>query len=244
MTGHALKLNSDLGEGDKRIDARIMPFVDQANIACGGHAGDEHSMASTVCLAKRYAVAVGAHPSYPDRENFGRVSLDIARDVLLSSLRAQVQSLQNVCKHYTYKLSHIKAHGALYTDCFARENLVTLLLQLAQEFECDLMLQARMDNERHRGLAQTYGVNLLFEGFVDRAYLDSGALVPRQQPHAVHTDFDQIVEQALGFRDCGGVFSCSGTWLALSVDSLCVHGDTDLALDAAQAIHEVFHRHR
>ena len=109
-------LNADLGEGLDEIDSAIFPLLDQANIACGGHAGNEASMRRCITLAKQYEVAIGAHPSYPDTANFGRKSLDMSEEALLESLMQQVSALAEIARSEDCQLTYIKPHGALYND--------------------------------------------------------------------------------------------------------------------------------
>lgn len=219
-----------------------MPYIDQANIACGGHAGDCSSMALAVKQALEHDVAIAAHPSYPDREHFGRRSMAISVEALSRALRKQVADIDKICKHHNTSLTHIKAHGALYNDCFVKPELTMLMMGLAQDYHCALLLQATTTPQAWLTLAIDYGVNIEWEGFADRAYTDSGALVSREHEHAVHKDVASIIEQAQTFNERGGVVSETQRWLALPIDSLCVHSDTQHALDAVKQIHHVFHR--
>ena len=218
-----------------------MAYIDQANIACGGHAGDTLSMERTVRLAKAHDVSVGAHPSYPDKVNFGRVSLNIPPHTLLVELQDQVEKLSAICSNHNIELQYIKAHGALYNDSNHDTALFKILLTLAVKNKCALMIQSHPDLSGHKQLAETLGVKLILEGFADRAYENSGDLKARNEAHAVHSAADIIVQQALSFKNSGGVNSAQGKWLDLPIDSLCVHGDSPFALNAVKAIHDAFH---
>jgi UPF0271 protein len=226
-----IKLNCDLGEGYDDVDARVMPYIDQANIACGGHAGDRSSVARTVELALNNKVAVGAHPSYPDKENFGRKSLQIAASDLDASLREQI----SLVAEYS-ALHHIKAHGALYNDCATNLELVELLVKLAKNYNCKLMIQAFPNMDAYRRVANKYGIELITETFADRAYSDDGRLVPRTEKGAVYTDENDIINQALALAYNRSIQTITNHALKIESQSLCVHGDNPLAFDALKKI--------
>lgn len=236
-----MRLNCDLGEGFDEIDRKVMPFIDQANIACGGHAGDIDSMQRTVALAEKRRVSIGAHPSYPDKENFGRVSIAYSPSQLQDALLEQVTSLEQVCREQGTSLDYIKAHGALYNDSVKDSELMHMLLKLAKSFQCQLMIQAHPKLGAFEQDANDMGVTLLKEGFADRAYTDEGLLVPRQQQGAVHSSLEQIVDQAQQLAETGTVVSINNKLLKLQIDSICVHGDSEHALEALQRIYDTLH---
>ncbi len=233
-----MKLNADLGEG-MAFDTDLMPLIDMANIACGGHAGDEHSMRATLSLAKKYQVVVGAHPSYPDRINFGRKSINSARGDLLASIKQQVSALLVIASEEGIDVSYIKPHGALYNDMMQDDALLDdLLAMIGETFSGKaFMLLATVDAQRYLMMAEKHGVRLMFETFADRAYQDNGRLVPRNQPGSCLTysaalqQVDQLLHNQL--------LSQSGQELCLPNDSLCVHGDNPQALQLASAIRQV-----
>jgi len=233
-----VRLNADLGEG-MAFDAQLMPLIDMANIACGGHAGDTQSMLDTVRLAKRHGVQIGAHPSYPDKANFGRHSMVIPRQELLSSLALQIQSLVNIAKEFDVTVSYIKPHGALYNDMMVDASLLKDILSLvAQRFAgMQFMLLSTPDFKDFNRLADLVGVTLIHEVFADRAYQDSGALVPRSQVGAC-LSYDAAVEQVRGILQ-GQIISQSARVLDMPFDSLCVHGDNPEALQLVEALTKV-----
>lgn len=236
-------LNCDLGEGFDDVDRKVMPFIDQANIACGGHAGDRNSMQRTVDLALKREVAVGAHPSYPDRDNFGRVSQRYAPEVLLDSLFEQVEALEAVCRAQGARMTYIKAHGALYNDSMKDPSLMRMLLKLAKSFHCALMVQSLPEQQALFDEANELGVTLVREGFADRAYASSGFLLARTVAGSVHANLRDIVQQAIDLAqvpgdESGEKHSLSPLPRQLHVDSICVHGDTDLAIEALQHIYD------
>ena len=225
----AITLNCDLGEGLDDLDALLMPHIDMASIACGGHAGDASSMSRTVDIAVIHNVDIGAHPSYPDRANFGRVSLAMAAAELSDSLHRQIQALQQCAQAAGSRVRYIKPHGALYNDAGENRAILDVLLQLGADFSLPLVVPAPL---RHSAAAGA----LIYEAFADRAYTDSGTLVARRHPHAVHYSIDRIAEQVEHLVDRQGVYSESGNWVDIQADTLCVHSDSPRALEAVGAV--------
>ncbi|GAB7129257.1 5-oxoprolinase subunit PxpA [Silvimonas sp. JCM 19000] len=229
-----IDLNADLGEGYP-YDAALMALISSANIACGGHAGDAVSMRQTVRLALAHGVRIGAHPSYPDREHFGRRSLALSHEALQASLVAQIAALRAICHDEGATLSYVKAHGMLYNDAARDLELADCLLHAVAEVDASLHIMALAGSAFARHAAHM-GWHVIEEGFVDRAYTDAGHLVPRDQPGALLSDDAAALQQALALA-CGQVRTQSGSTLALRVDSLCLHGDNAHALDFARLVH-------
>ncbi|QKX15989.1 5-oxoprolinase subunit PxpA [Microbulbifer sp. YPW1] len=237
---HTIDINCDLGEGataqDCARDARIMPFISRCNIACGGHAGNATTMALSLQNARAAGIAVGAHPGYPDRENFGRVSLELPRQALLASLCEQVQTLQKLAAEEGVTLAHIKLHGALYNDAEANDGLADDLVQLiAQEFP-DLKILA-LANAAMEKAAQKYRHPVLREGFMDRRYQNDHQLAPRAVAGAVIREFDQCLTQVLALTRGEAFASIGDELLKFSVDSICLHGDNPQAEVIARKLH-------
>jgi 5-oxoprolinase (ATP-hydrolysing) subunit A len=234
----SIDFNSDLGEG-AGTDAAIMPLVTSANIACGGHAGNENTMRTTVELAMRYKVAVGAHPGYPDRERFGRVAMEIPARELMESIRRQIDSLVGITSRMGGRVTHVKAHGALYNQ--AERDPVTarniLFGVQAATGGHELVIVAPPGSAMLQE-AKGMGMKVVREGFVDRAYEPDGTLQSRAIAGAVLTNPADALRQALSFVKKGGVTAVDGSFLELDVDTLCVHGDTPGAADIARAIRD------
>lgn len=237
-----LKINCDLGEGLDNIDAAIMPLIDQASIACGAHAGDEPTMRRSVLLAKQYNVQVGAHPSYPDRKHFGRRSLHLPKEFLVASLYEQITCLLAHCNAVGVPLVYVKPHGALYHDMNASSDTFNAVLIALDRINKQLhskplllMVQGNATPEIAIKQAEEKRVALIFEGFADRAYTDSGQLVSRVESHAMLTTTQEIESQVKNFVNKGGVYTENGKWLSLSINSLCVHGDTVGAVALVQS---------
>jgi UPF0271 protein len=233
----SIDFNSDLGEG-AGTDAAIMPLVTSANIACGGHAGNERTMRGAVELAVRHQVAVGAHPGYPDRERFGRIALEMPERELVESIRRQIDSLVGIAARLGVRVAHVKAHGALYNqaerDRGAARTIVAAIQAAAGN---DLVVFAPPGSAMYAE-ATAAGMRAAREGFVDRAYEPDGTLRSRSLPGAVLSDPASAAAQALTFVRDGGVRATDGTFLALDIDTLCVHGDTPGAPQIAVAVRD------
>ena len=229
-----IDLNSDLGEG-AGADAEIMPLVTSANIACGAHAGDEPTMEATVALALRHRVAIGAHPGYRDRESFGRVPLDLPADALRADIRAQLEALRAVAQRAGARVTRVKAHGALYNQGERDDAVAGTIAQAAADVDAALVLVATPGSAMARA-AERLGLRVAREGFIDRAYEPDGTLRSRRLPGALITDPAQAAAQALSFAADGGVVAHGGRFLALEVDTLCVHGDTPGAAAILRAV--------
>jgi UPF0271 protein len=236
-----MKLNADLGERVNGkllgMDAELMPLLDQANIACGVHAGDLKTMRDTLRLAKEYDVEVGAHPSYPDPENFGRTSMTLPREELIEVITRQVDTLCQIAEEEQYPIHYVKPHGALYNDMMADSELFDTVLDAINHCSkpLKLMLLANDKHPEFSALADRKKVELIFEAFADRAYTDQGQLVSRNQSHAVHSASDAI-NQVHRLIYEGVILSENSNPLIFPVDSICVHGDNPEALRVVQQI--------
>lgn len=219
-----IDLNSDLGEG-AGTDAEIMPFITSASIACGAHAGDEASMRETIRLAIANRVAPGAHPGYRDPANFGRIPLQIPAAELTADLVTQIETLRAIARSEGSDIVHVKAHGALYNTSQHDETVAAVIVRAVKRCapECVLFVFPGSAVER---IALAEGLRVAREGFIDRAYEQDGTLRSRTQPDALVTDPERAAERAVGFVQRGGVLARGGGFIDLTVDTLCVHGDT------------------
>jgi len=241
-----LLLNADLGEIDDPIldvEHRVMPYIDMANIACGGHAGNARTMAATLAIAAQHGVAVGAHPGYEDRENFGRVSRPHDRETLTRLISRQFDTLSQQAAATGLEIEYIKPHGALYNDMMANEDIRLTLLSLIATLprRPRLVLLATPNAHKHREEAEKFGIELLFETYADRCYGDDGLLLPRSMPDAVH-HHRRALEQVQQLREEGAVTSVSGKRIAIEAQTLCIHGDSPDSVAALAAIHQIIHR--
>lgn len=240
-----IDLNSDIGElkGDqgRALDEEILCVVSSCNIACGGHAGDAETMRYTLRAAKKQNVLAGAHPSYPDRQNFGRQSMEITLDDLRSSLTSQIEMLITIAEDEGVTITHLKAHGALYNDAANAPELASLVCECAKDFNIRhvFFLPESCGAEAARNL----GLKSINEGFVDRLYEDNGRLTSRSLPKAVHSEASLVIDQAIQLATGKPVTTRQGTELVLPVDTLCLHGDTSGAAEMASGIRKSLENH-
>ena len=239
-----MKLNCDLGESfgawQMTEDDKIMPYVDMASIACGFHAGDPLVLERALRFAKIHKVSVGAHPSYPDLQGFGRRSMQLARSELVALLHYQIAALDGMAACQGLTLSYVKPHGALYNDMMAQEEVLDSVLQAVSSYhrQLPLVIQATLDWQRHLNHALNKNVTLMFEAFADRRYQDDGSLVPRSQPGAV-LDAKQMLNQVEQLVSESKVTTVSGNHIDLRADTLCVHGDNQAALEGIKSIRQL-----
>lgn len=239
-----IKLNCDLGEsyGAWRmgIDSAVMPHIDQANIACGFHAGDPQVMQKTLAMAREHGLVIGAHPAYPDLVGFGRRSLNCHPDEIVALMHYQVAALDGMARTQQMTLSYVKPHGALYNDMMANTEVRRAVMQAIAHYPAPiaLMLQATPAFTQHQAEASEWGIELMFEAFADRCYDDNGLLLSRSREGAVLSR-DRMLKQVEQLRNSGTVTTISGHTLELQVDTLCVHGDNAAGVQAIQEIREV-----
>ena len=233
----SIDLNADLGEGDA-YDDELLQVVSSCNIACGGHAGDSRTMAITLRTAIAYGVAVGAHPAYPDKEGFGRASKFLAGDALYESLSEQVNALADIAAQLGVTMTHVKAHGALYNDAVADADLSEIIARVTVEAPGSAALVGMANSELQRA-AERQGLSFVAEAFVDRAYESDGTLVSRTEPGAVHSEMSVVTNQAVTLAKEGRVTARNGDVIDVRADTLCIHGDTPGAAEAARAVRDV-----
>ncbi|SEA48465.1 5-oxoprolinase subunit PxpA [Microbulbifer marinus] len=241
-----IDINCDLGEGktsaDCRKDAQIMPYISRCNIACGGHAGDLNTMQLSIANARENQLAIGAHPGYPDREHFGRRTLQMETGQLLDAVAEQINRLQRVARAADLRLEHVKLHGALYNDAESSTELAESITDFIIEEFPQLKIMG-LANAAMEAAAKRHNHPFIREGFMDRRYLNDHQLAPRSMDNSVITELAPCLEQALCLAK-GRVFqSVSGEPLQFSVDSICLHGDNPIAPTIARQLLEHFHRH-
>lgn len=236
-----MKLNCDLGESfgswQMGLDSDVMPHIDMANVACGFHAGDADVMARTLQLAKQHGVMVGAHPSYPDLQGFGRRSMALSHSEIVNCLRYQIAALDGMAQSAGVAISYVKPHGALYNDMMAKPAVFAAVLDAVAGYykPLKLMILATARQQEFADSAKAQGVSLLFEAFADRRYTDEGTLTPRRQSGAVLHGDDMLAQVAQLVKH-GTVTTVSGNSLSLTADTLCVHGDNQAAIAQVQQI--------
>ncbi|MCK0192147.1 5-oxoprolinase subunit PxpA [Arenibacter sp. F20364] len=223
-----IDINCDVGEGLDN-EAQLMPFISSCNIACGGHAGDTVSMMKVARLAKEHHVLVGAHPSYPDRENFGRTTIQIAEKKLKKSILAQIADLSAVLKSLGIELNHIKPHGALYNDIARDRELALLFLDCIEKYKKEVFLyvpyHSRIEEEALR-----LGFQIKYEAFADRNYNADLSLVSRNEPLALIQNPKDVETHILHMVTKGSVVTPSGKSVKIKADTYCIHGDSPSTL--------------
>ena len=230
-----IDLNADLGEDESpegtARDIAIMDIVSSCNIACGGHAGSPASMRTMLAAAKTGQIAPGAHPSYPDREGFGRRSMDMSLEELEACLSNQLRAIRTIADEVDVRLTHLKPHGALYNDAQDDPALSGLLVALAARTGLALVgMPASLIQKK----ATEKKIGFIAEAFIDRRYTDLGRLVPRSQAGAVIADEEDRIRQGLALATGAPLTTQEGTPLAVEAQSLCLHSDSDGALETAK----------
>jgi UPF0271 protein len=228
-----IDLNADVGEGFD--DEALAPFLSSINVACGGHAGDEESVGRTVALAKSFGLALGAHPSYPDREHFGRRNLELPPAELEDALVEQVLALKRVAEARRVRLVHVKPHGALYNRA-ARDPAVARVVFAAVKRVDPALRLVCLAGSPMIAAARAAGLTPIREAFADRRYLDDGSLAPRSLPGSVLDDPGAAAAQALAIVRSGRVVSIGGSPVNVDADTLCIHGDSPRAAEIAEEV--------
>jgi 5-oxoprolinase (ATP-hydrolysing) subunit A len=233
----SVDLNADVGEG--MDDAELMPYVTSANVACGMHAGDPVTMDQTVELALSRGVRVGAHPGYPDRENFGRVAIEMAADEIENLVVYQVSALEGFVRSRGSRLTHVKPHGALYHSGAEFPDVARAIAEGVRRVGTELVLVGA-SGSMLVGAGREAGLPVAEEAFADRRYRSDGTLVPRGRPGALITDPDEAAEQAVQLARDGVVVADDSSRISVRADTICLHGDTPGAAEIARRIHERF----
>ena len=230
-----VNINADLGEGAGQ-DAQLMPLLSSCNIACGGHIGDRTSMIEAIRLAKKHDVKIGAHPSYPDKENFGRVRPDVDDIVLMENLMNQLEQFFRIAEEEKVEVHHIKAHGALYNDAAADREVAELFLNTTTRLGLTKKIYTPFNSQLHQAASPSFSV--CFEGFIDRAYNDDLSLVSRGHELALHKSKERAWKQLYEMYFLEEVTTISGRKIAIQADTFCIHGDHPNALNMLSYIRE------
>ncbi|MGD8116612.1 5-oxoprolinase subunit PxpA [Vibrio sp. TRT 29B02] len=248
MIKRSISLNCDMGESfgswTMGNDRAVMPHIDMANIACGFHASDPKIMSDSIKLAIKYNVKVGAHPSYPDLQGFGRRSIPMPAEEITAMLIYQIGAIKGLCESHNCELSYIKPHGALYNDMQKDMVIFEAVVDAVSSFNLPLMTLAITDNQRLLDIADRYDVPLLFEAFSDRRYQANGQLAPRSMPNAVISSEDDILNQVQQIVQYGKVRTIDGFSIALDADTICVHGDNEQGIKIIEKIRSLIQQER
>lgn len=234
-----IDLNADLGEYAEAEaiarDIAMMDIISSANIACGGHAGDGAIMREMLKAAAARGICAGAHPSYPDRANFGRLSLRMDGDKLHDILAAQIAALVNLAGEADIAIAHVKPHGALYNDAADDADLADIVARAAAQAAPGAALMGLSGGAMEKAAAQ-HGQRYIAEGFIDRRYTPQGRLQPRGEQGAVIAAQNDRCDQARAIARGAAITASDGSALQISADSLCIHSDSDGALESARIV--------
>jgi len=245
MTNQKIKpyyidINCDLGEGETvagcEKDALVMPYISSCNIACGGHAGNDLTMNESVKNALSYQLKIGAHPSYPDKENFGRRSISIPLDKLKQSIQFQIDSIKDIANNKDAQLNHIKFHGALYNDVESNELMAFELASFCLNEYPNIKLMG-LSNGSLKQACEKLDIDFISEGFIDRRYLSNGLLAPRTQQRSVIENPELAIKQAINLATNQAITTIEGELIRPTVNSICLHGDNPNVISIAKKLH-------
>src|SRR5271165_6325888 len=235
-----IDLNCDKGEMPEALadgsQEALMEYVSSANIACGGHAGDAQMMRTTLEQALRKKIAVGAHPGYEDRANFGRLEQQLTPEQISASIHRQILALQEIAQQCGVHIGHVKAHGALYNQAARNREIARAIAEGVRRWRADVILVGLAGSvmlEEFRAA----GFPVAAEAFADRRYERDGGLRSRRFADALLCDPEQAAEQALRIVEQGSVVAADGSVVPLLAETICIHGDTPGALEIAAAVH-------
>ena len=231
-----IDLNCDMGEGGGH-DAELMKFISSASIACGFHAGDAATMRLTAEMAIANDVAIGAHPGYRDRENFGRTEMSLSANEVFDLVREQVLSMLDICSELHVSLHHVKPHGALYNQAAKDRELAKVIAEAVASVSCELILYG-LSGSHLITEAETKGLGTASEVFADRTYQNDGSLTPRTQNGAMLNDIESSLTQVLQMIESQSVTTLAGEDIPLRAETVCIHGDGESAVSIARSIHE------
>ncbi|EYS86501.1 hypothetical protein CF68_05470 [Cupriavidus sp. SK-4] len=231
-----IDLNADLGEGCDNDEA-LLALISSANIACGWHAGDAATMVRTVKWALERGVAIGAHPSYPDRENFGRTEMQRDPEHVYADVLYQIGALDAIVRAQGGELHHVKPHGALYNQAVRDPALARAIVRAVRDFDAGLVFFG-LAGSQMIDIAKEAGLRVKQEVFADRGYNPDGTLVKRGTPGALHEDEEVALNQTLTMVREKRVRAIDGTWVPIQAETVCLHGDGAHALAFARRIRE------
>ncbi|PQJ80608.1 5-oxoprolinase subunit PxpA [Polaribacter porphyrae] len=231
-----IDINCDVGEGILN-EHLIMQYISSCNIACGGHFGDKNSIDKTIKLAIENNVKIGAHPSYPDKENFGRKLMQISDNDLRDSICSQLDLFLERLSKVDVKLHHIKPHGALYNAIAIDEKLATKFIEITKEYLNDVFLYVSYNSVIEK-VALKMNIKIKYEAFADRNYTDSLTLVSRNHKNALLIDKNDVFNHVLNMVKYQKVKTISGLEKLIKVDTFCIHSDTKNALEIVKYLHQ------
>jgi len=231
-----IDINVDVGEGLDN-EAQLMPFISSCNIACGGHAGDIQTMRTVVKLAKQYNVKIGAHPSFPDKENFGRQAIEISSAGLFKSIREQINGLMSVLRDENARIHHIKPHGALYNLAATKTSTATVIIEAMKSISLPIKLYVPY-NSVVAEMAIKENIPIVYEAFADRNYNDDLTLVSRNKKNAIILDSEELFNHIYRMITQRKVKTINGVELKIIANTFCVHGDNPNAVNLIEDLNQ------
>ena len=235
IKNNKIRINSDLGEGTG-VEKDIMPFLSSCSIACGGHTGDKSTMTDTILIAKKYGVNIGAHPSYPDKENFGRKNISIPHSDLTNSLINQIDDLDRIARSLETSLNHIKLHGALYNLSANDLETASIIIELMRFKYSDKILYVPYGSLISE-LAIENNIKIYYEVFLDRNYNNDLSLVSRENNNSMILDYQKMLKRLENVINDNKIQTIGGDYKKILADTFCVHGDS---LEIASVIRDLF----
>jgi 5-oxoprolinase (ATP-hydrolysing) subunit A len=229
-------LNCDMGEGIGNDEA-IMPYISSANIACGYHSGNESTMWQTMELAQNHKVSVGAHPSFFDKENFGRKEMDLSPDDIYELVAQQLILFDKIASNADISMQHVKPHGALYNMSAKSISIAKAIANAVKDHNAHLVLFG-LSGSHSINEAKVTGLKTASEVFADRTYHDDGSLTSRLLPNALIEDAGKAIQQVLQMIKEGTVTTISGKTIPITAETICIHGDGKQAAEFAKQIHK------
>jgi len=234
-----IDLNCDMGELPEAIadgtQESLMASLTSVNIACGGHAGDEQTMETTVEQALRWKLAIGAHPGYPDRANFGRLELKLTAKEIAESVYEQVRALAEIAARCGARLAHVKPHGALYNQAVHDRKIAEAIAEGVAQWNRNVVLMG-LAGSPMLDVFRSAGFAVAAEAFADRKYEPDGTLRSRKFEDALIRDPGEAGRQALRIAERRSVIACDGSDVAVDAQTICIHGDTPGAPEIAAAV--------
>ena len=236
---HTIDINCDLGEGFPN-DKALMKFISSANIACGYHSGDIDTIKSTIAYCVENGVAIGAHPGFNDKANFGRTEMQLSDCELYDLVAEQITLMQDACKEMGASLHHVKPHGALYNMAAKNATMSYIIAGVIKELGPQLVLYG-LSNSYLITEARALNIKTASEVFADRTYNAKGQLTPRSEPNAMIHTTENALAQVLKMIEHKTVIATDGSVVPLEAETICIHGDGDHAVSFATSIYKVMH---
>lgn len=238
MHNKTLDINVDVGEGIGN-ESDLLPLISSCNVACGGHAGDSTSMKNVVDLAQKYHVKIGAHPSIPDKINFGRVVVEMRKEALFQSIKTQIDSLLRITNKANAKLHHVKPHGALYNLAAIDIEIAQVIIDVMKTLPPHLKLFVPY-NSVIADLAIKNEVSVTYEAFADRNYKDDLTLVARTKNNAIIENSQEVFRHVDNIFTYEHVQTVTGNLVKIKAETFCIHGDNPKAVSVLQFLIKEF----